>query len=468
MKPTLLLFLICCAAIESTDFQASGSFNLASKPTNIIYVLADDLGYGDLSVYGQKRFQTPNLDRMAREGTRFTDFYAGSTVCAPSRCALMTGKDMGHAYIRGNGEIPLRDEDFTLAEFMKRQGYRTGVFGKWGLGLADNSGSPEKQGWDEFLGYANHVHAHHFYTNNLWTIRDGKTVKYPTDSLTHSHPLIMESALDFVKRNRATPFFLYLAVTMPHAEVFAPTPESVAPFITPTGQSKFPETPFVQKGGNYRSQPNPKANFAGMVTHLDRDMGRLMALLTELGIADNTVVMFTSDNGPHKEGGADPDFFDSNGPLRGIKRDLYEGGIRVPFIAWGKNVSKGRVVAEPLANWDVFPTVADLSGASKALPGDLNGLSFAGLLQGKTSLPKPHDYLYWEFYERGFDQAVRMGNWKAVRQRSLGNKTELFNLATDLGETTDVSAQHPDIVEKAAKTMEAARVKSDMWPLKKE
>lgn len=467
MKSYFSLLLTCLVALVVTGFRVTVIPSQAKKPTNIIYVLADDLGYGDLCVYGQKRFQTPNLDRMASEGTRFTDFYAGSTVCAPSRCALMTGKDMGHAYIRGNGEISLRDEDLTLAEFMKKQGYRTGVFGKWGLGLADNSGSPEKQGWDEFLGYANHVHAHHFYTNNLWTIRDRKTVKYPTDSLKHSHPLIMQSALDFVKRNRTTPFFMYLAITMPHAEVFAPTPESVAPFMSPDGQSKFPEIPFVQKGGNYRSQPNPKANFAGMVTHLDRDMGRLMALLTELGIADNTIVVFTSDNGPHKEGGADPDFFDSNGPLRGIKRDLYEGGIRVPFIAWGKGVAKGRVVNEPLANWDIFPTVADLTGSSKALPNDLNGLSFASLLHGQKSLPKPHRYLYWEFYERGFDQAVRMGNWKAVRQRSQGNQIELFNLATDLGETTNVAAQHPDIVAKAVKTMETARIQTDMWPLKK-
>lgn len=467
MKALLLLFSTCLTVILFTDFQAVDSSTQAKRPVNIIYVMADDLGYGDLSVYGQKQFQTPNLDRMAREGTRFTDFYAGSTVCAPSRCALMTGKDMGHAYIRGNGEIPLRDEDLTLAEFLKQQGYRTGMFGKWGIGMAHNSGSPEKQGWDEFLGYANQSHAHHFYTNNLWTIRDGKTVKFPTDSLRHSHPLIVGYALDFVKRNRATPFFLYLAVTMPHAEVFAPTPESVAPFMVAAGQSKFPETPFVQKGGNYRSQPNPKANFAGMVTYLDRDMGQLMALLTELNIADNTVVMFTSDNGPHKEGGGDPDFFDSNGPLRGIKRDLYEGGIRVPFIAWGKGVAKNRVVAEPLANWDIFPTVADLTGTSKTLLGGLDGLSFANLLQGKKSLAKPHEYLYWEFYERGFDQAVRMGNWKAIRQRSLGNKMELFNLATDLGETIDVAAQHPDIVAKAEQTMETARVKTDMWPLKK-
>lgn len=471
MRTVLLLVAVCSVALL-VGFRELPSAETAQHSPNIIYIMADDLGYGDLSCYnpgkpGQRPFQTPNLDRMAREAIRFTDFYAGSTVCAPSRCALMTGKHMGHAYIRGNGEIPLRDEDITLAEFMKQRGYRTGMFGKWGLGVADNSGSPEKQGWDEFLGYAHHVHAHHFFTNYLWTIRDGKTIKYPTDSLRHSHLYIMDAALNFVKQNRNNPFFLYLPVTMPHAEVFAPTPDDTAPFVTADGRSRFPETPFVQTSGNYRSQPQPKANFAGMVTHLDRDVGRLLTLLRELGIADNTLVMFTSDNGPHQEGGADPEFFDSNGPLRGIKRDLYEGGIRVPFIVWGKGLAAGRTIREPLANWDIFPTIADLLGASKALPPELDGLSFASLLRGAKTLRKPHEYLYWEFYERGFDQAVRVGNWKAVRQSRLGSQIELFDLSTDLGETTNVAAQHPNVVAKAARLMEAARVQSELWPLKK-
>lgn len=441
------------------------SFNnpAPSKQPNIIYVLADDLGYGDLSCYGQKHFQTPHLDRMAQEGIRFTDFHSGSTVCAPSRCALMTGKSMGHAYIRGNGEIPLRDEDFTLAESFKQNGYYTGVFGKWGLGLAENTGSPEKQGWDEFLGYTNHVHAHHFYTNNLWTIKNRKTVKYPTDSLRHSHLYVMDAALDFVKNNQTKPFFMYLAVTMPHAEVFAPTPESVSPFLNADNSSKFPEIPFVQKAGNYRSQAKPKANFAGMVTHLDRDMGRLMDLLKSLGLAENTYVFFTSDNGPHKEGGADPEFFDSNGPLKGIKRDLYEGGIRVPFIAWGGKVKKGLTNHEILANWDVFSTFEELIGGKKTQ--GLDGLSFANVLKGKP-LTKKHDALYWEFYERGFDQAVRMGDWKAIKQSQKGNKMELYNLKTDLGEEHDVATQYPDVVAKAEKTMNESRVHSDRWPLK--
>jgi arylsulfatase A-like enzyme len=430
---------------------------------NIIYILTDDLGYGDLSCYGQQKFATPHLDRMAREGIRFTDFHSGSTVCAPSRCALLTGKDMGHAHIRGNGEFPLRPEDFTLAEYLQQNGYHTGIFGKWGLGLADNPGSPEKQGWDEFLGYTNHVHAHHFYTNHLWTIRERKTVKQPVDSLRHTHLYVMDAALDFVKNNREKPFFLYLAITMPHAEVFAPTPASLLPFLQADQSSKFPETPFVQKQGNYRSQAQPKAHFAGMVMHLDEDMGRLMDLLKSLGLTDNTYVFFTSDNGPHREGGADPEFFDSNGPLRGIKRDLYEGGIRVPFIAWGGKVKPGLVNHDILANWDVFPTVEKLVGGAKTQ--GLDGISFANALKGKPIGKR--EALYWEFYEQGFDQALRLGNWKAVKQSSKGGQTELYNLKTDLGETTDVAAQHPKIVAKAEKIMQASRTPSDIWPLRK-
>lgn len=436
----------------------------SSKP-NIIYVMADDLGYGDLSCYGQKKFKTPHLDQMAKEGIRYTDYHSGSTVCAPSRCALMTGQHMGHAYIRGNGEIPLRDEDVTVAEYLKQNGYYTGIFGKWGLGQADNTGSPEKQGWDEFLGYTHHVHAHHFFTNNLWTIKDKKTVIQPIDSLRHTHLYVMDAALNFVKNNQSKPFFMYLAITMPHAEVFAPTPESVSPFLNDDKTSIFPETPFIQKAGNYRSQARPKANFAGMVTHLDRDMGRLMELLKSLDLAENTYVFFTSDNGPHQEGGADPVFFDSNGPLKGIKRDMYEGGIRVPLIAWGGKVKKGLTNNDVLANWDFFPTAAELASGSKTP--NFDGLSFATTLIGKP-LKKKHESLYWEFYERGFDQAIRLGDeWKAVKLSAKGGKLELYNLKKDIGEENDVAAQYPDIVAKAEKAFADNRVKSDMWPLKK-
>lgn len=431
----------------------------AKKP-NIIYIMVDDLGYGDLSCYGQRKFQTPHLDQMAKEGIRFTSFYSGSTVCAPSRCALMTGRHTGHAHIRGNGEHPLRDADFTLAEYCQQQGYRTGVFGKWGLGLADNSGSPEKQGWDEFLGYTSHVHAHHFYTNHLWKIADGKTVRVPNDSARHTHLRIMEAGLDFVRKHKDQAFFMYLAITMPHAEVFAPTQSAIAPFLNPDGSSKFPETPFVQSKGNYRSQAKPKAHFAGMVTHLDQDVGRLMALLKELGIDENTYVFFTSDNGPHQEGGADPEFFDSNGALTGIKRDLYEGGIRVPFLAWGGKVKGGRISDEVLANWDFFPTMAKLIGGKKT--NYLDGISFAKVLGGKP-LAKSRPALYWEFHERGFDQAVRIGDWKAIRQSRKGGKTELYDLKNDIGEQHDLAGQYPEIVAMAEKAMTENRTTSEIW-----
>lgn len=401
-------------------FLFVGNRSAPSTKPNIIYIMADDLGYGDLGCYGQKKFATPNLDLIAKEGIRFTDYHSGSTVCAPSRYALMTGKHMGNAYIRGNGEIPLRDQDFTVAEYLKENGYKTGMFGKWGLGQAENSGSPEKQGWDEFLGYTHHVHAHHAFTNNLWTIKDGYTVKQPTDSLRHSHLYIMDAAMNFIKNNQNNPFFLYLAVTIPHAEVFAPTPAAISPFLNNDKSSKFPETPFVQGNNTYRSQNKPKANFAGMVTHLDKDMGKLIKLLKKLNLDRNTYVFFTSDNGPHAEGGADPVYFDSNGQLRGIKRDLYEGGIRVPFIAWGGKVKKGLTNDEPLANWDFFKTVEEIV-RDKKIEG-LDGISFAKILKGEP-MKKHHESLYWEFYERGFDQAVRFGKeWKAVRQMAKGGK----------------------------------------------
>jgi arylsulfatase A-like enzyme len=459
---TKITFILLLSTITFFSFKKNQT--TPQKKPNIIYVLADDLGYGDLGCYGQKQFKTPNLDKMASEGIRFTDFHSGSTVCAPSRCALMTGKTMGHAYIRGNGEIPLRDEDYTLAEYMKENGYRTGVFGKWGLGLYDNSGSPEKQGWDEFMGYTSHVHAHHFYTRNLWTIKDNKTVRYKTDTTRHAHLYVMDSALEFVKNNKEKPFFMYLAITMPHAEITAPK-ESLAPFLNADGSSKFNETSFIQKGGNYRSQSMPKAHFAGMVTHLDKDMGRLMDLLKSLNLDENTIIFFTSDNGPHKEGGADPDFFDSNGPLRGIKRDLYEGGIRVPMIAWGGKVKKGLVNNNILANWDIFPTVEELIGGKKTT--DLDGLSFASVLEGKKMATK-HQSLYWEFYERGFDQAIRFGDWKAIKasktEKEQIGKIELYNLKNDLGETTDLASKYPQIIKKAQNLMNKSRTHSDMWP----
>lgn len=444
------LFLVNCQPENTT-------------PPNIIYVMADDLGFGDLGCYGQQIVKTPNLDQMAAEGMRFTDFYSGSTVCAPSRCALMTGKHTGYAYIRGNSKMPLNAEAVTLAEFMKQQGYRTGMFGKWGLGEVGTEGSPSNQGWDEFLGYTDQRHAHHSYTDSLAKIESGKTIYFKNDSARHSHLTITEAAFDFVKNNKEKPFFLYFPVTIPHAEIFSPTDQAIAPYLY-NGESNFEETPYVQKGGTYRSQPEPRAAFAGMVSQLDADMGKLFALLKELGLDKNTYVFFTSDNGPHQEGGADPVFFDSNGPLTGIKRDLYEGGIRVPMIAWAPNrIEANTVNRTPFASWDVLPTIAELIKNPLADSLEINGESFFNSLIGKKNPLSKDRSLYWEFYERGFDQAARKGNWKAVKRSKNENKLELYNLSVDIAEANNVAERYPKIAQEMKELLNKNHKPSELW-----
>ncbi len=428
----------------------------APRP-NIVFIQADDLGYGDLSCYGQKKFQTPNLDRMAAEGTRFSQYYAGNTVCAPSRCALMTGYHMGHAYVRGNAEIPLRAEDVTIAKILKNAGYSTGVIGKWGLGLADNSGRPDKQGFDYSFGYLDHRHAHKQYTDHLY--RNGERVAL--DGKQWSNDLFAAESLEFVEKNQAKPFFLYLNFTNPHAELLLPE-DSLEEY-----KGKFPEKPYTNPAATpekgYYSQPTPHAAFAAMVTRMDKAVGRLLTKIKGLGLDEKTLVVFTSDNGPHKEGGADPEFFDSNGPLRGIKRDLTEGGIRVPMIArWPGKVAAGAVSDFVWAHWDFLPTAAELAGAK--VPAGIDGISVVPTLLGKEQ--KPHEYLYWEFFERGFDQAIRVGDWKGVRN-GLDGPLQLYNLKTDLGENENVAEKNADVVAKLETMMKAARMDSDRWVPKK-
>jgi len=444
--PIVLLLFVAAAPQE------------ARKP-NIIFIHADDLGYGDLSCYGQTKFSTPRLDRMAAEGLRFTSYYAGNTVCAPSRCALMTGYHMGHSYIRGNLELPLRAEDVTVAKLLKGSGYSTAVIGKWGLGLADNSGRPDKQGFDYSFGYLDHRHAHRQYTDHLF--RNGERVEL--DEKSWSNDLFTRESLDFVEKNKATPFFLYLAYTNPHAELWVPG-DSLDQF-----KGKYPEKPWVNGQGDapgakgYRSQETPHAAFAAMVTRMDRDVGTLLDKVKALGIDENTLVFFTSDNGPHREGGADPDFFQSYGPLKGIKRDLTEGGIRVPMIArWPGKIAAGTTTDAALAHWDFLPTACELSGSKT--PEGLDGMSYVPTLFGREQ--KPHDYLYWEFFERGYDQAIRMGDWKGIRN-GLGEPLQLFNLKTDLHEDTNVADKNPDVVAKLEAQMKAGRTDSDKWVPKK-
>jgi arylsulfatase A-like enzyme len=428
---------------------------------NIIYILADDLGYGDLGCYGQKKVKTPNLDRFAAEGMRFTDHYSGSTVCAPSRNCLMTGEHTGHTWLRGNQRHPLREEDVTVAELLKGAGYTTGCVGKWGLGMNGTTGAPNRQGFDLFFGFLNQSRAHFYYPPYVWRnekkVRlEGNDVKRQTGQ--YVHDLFTDEAIQFVRDNRTGPFFLYLPYTIPHAELTVPE-DSMAQY-----KGKFPEEPWPKD--HYGGQDTPHAAFAGMVSRLDRDVGRIMALLRETGLDENTIVMFSSDNGPHGEGGADPDFFESNGPLLGIKRDLYEGGVRVPMIArWPGRISPGSITNHVSAFWDVLPTCAELAGLSA--PEGIDGISFVPTLRGR-SRQRRHNHLYWEFYEQGGKQAVRKGEWKAVRlnvKRNPDGPLELYNLARDIGETTNVADKHPGIVAEMAAIMKRAHTDSEHYKL---
>ena len=456
--------LAAAASLSAGDArspEAAAPQRAAGRP-NIVLIHADDLGYGDLGSYGQTKFATPNLDRLAAQGTRFTQYYAGSTVCAPSRAALMLGQHTGHNWIRGNGEVPLRPEDVTLPEVLGAAGYRTAVIGKWGLGTEETTGQPNRQGVDHFFGFLHHRHAHRQYATHLWRNRARVELDVTRD---YAGDLFTAEALDFVGRPHDAPFFLYLAYTVPHAELRVPD-DSLARY-----RGRYPETPYVNAEADgytpvppfertgYRSQATPRAAFAAMIARMDGDVGRLMAALADKGLEDDTLVLFTSDNGPHKEGGADPAFFRSSGPLRGIKRDLYEGGIRVPMIARGPGVAAGAASAHVWAHWDLLPTLADIAGATP--PPGLDGLSMRGALSGG---PAPsHQFLYWEFGERGFQQAVRMGRWKALRLKK-GQPLELYDLDTDVGETRDVASTHPDVVARIEEYLKTARTESARWP----
>lgn len=441
--PSLLLWII---GSLSTATHAQQAIN--SKQPNIIFILADDLGYGNLTCYNAKsRVATPNIDRMAREGTRYTRFYAGSTVCAPSRAALMTGLHMGHAYVRGNGDVSLRAQDTTVAQRLQANGYVTGMFGKWGLGREDDAGAPQLKGFDEFFGYLNQRHAHHYFTDRLWEVRKGQIRKVATDTTQYTHDLLMDRAFAFIHANRQKPFFLYLPVTIPHAELQIPE-KYMQPFLNADGSSKLPpEKPFIQNKTSYHSQKQPHAAFAAMLTKLDGDVGRLFDLLKRLGLDENTYVFFTSDNGPHQEGGGDPAFFNSSGPLRGVKRDLYEGGIRVPMIVRAPgNVLAGHNSEQVWASWDILPTLSELTNTP--VQATMDGVSFAPALTGRPQ-PKQHEYLYWQFNESILKEAVVQGNWKLIRLKEKGKPEvlELYDLTKDIGEKQNLASSHSERVK---------------------
>lgn len=423
------------------------------KQPNIIFILADDLGYGNLRSYNKSSpIPTPHIDRLAAEGTRFTRFYSGNTVCAPSRGALMTGFHMGHAYIRGNskakdGKGALRAQDTTLAQRLQQQGYVTGMFGKWGLGDAETQGAPHLKGFNEFFGYLDQSHAHDYYTDHLFEIRDHQTVEVKVDTAAYTEDLIIDKALAFLRKHQAAPFFLYLPLTLPHAELKVPQ-ALLQQFQDAAGRSKLPpETPFEKKG-NYDSQDQPHAAFAAMVSKLDQDVGRVIDLVQSLGLDNDTYIFFTSDNGPHKEGGADPVFFQSSGPLRGVKRDLYEGGIRVPLLvrAPGK-VPAGKVNHQAWAFWDILPTVSELT--TTPVPAGIDGIAHTAVLAGKPQLQQ-HEYFYWQFREGILKEAVIRGDWKLIRFKDVGVKEvlELYNLKTDIAEKNNLALQYPAEVKR--------------------
>lgn len=451
----LTVFLFCCLTILAQNKKES--------LPNIVFILADDLGYGDIGAYGQQKIKTPNLDQLAREGMRFTDFYAGSTVCAPSRASLMTGQHTGRTYIRGNGELPLRQQDSILPQYLKQKGYVNGMVGKWGLGLQNTTGVPEKKGWDYFVGHLHHVEGHYQRSDSIWKLIRGESKKLPVPKETYLNELFTTAAMDFIQQHKSQPFFLYVSYTLPHAELVVPE-KYLQQYQDKNGNSLFAPEKAQPAGLHYGAQPHPKAAYAAMITGMDDYIGTLLQQLKKLGLEKNTIVVFASDNGTHVEGGRRmrdaAEFFNSSGPLRGIKRDLYEGGIRIPFLVkWPGRVPAASTSRFVGAFWDVLPTFAAISNTSVT---STNGLSFLPTLKGKVQ-KEQHHFLYWEFYENGFKQAVRKGEWKAIRFYKDANpvRTELYNLAKDIGEKNDLSKIHPDKVLEMEALMNKAHTLSE-------
>ncbi len=471
------LVVACSGSSANEDIaeQTAPAASAQTRAPNIIYILADDLGYGDIGAFGQTKIKTPNLDKLAANGMMFTDHYSGSAVCAPSRSALITGQHTGHTQIRGNsGQLEtspyLEAGTQTLGTVLQEAGYTTGTVGKWGLGTFEDDGAPDKQGMDYFYGFIDQVLAHNYYPEYLWEGREkqvldnGGITMHPKHVALEGRPieesykdfigkdyagyLMQDKVEGFIRKNANAPFFLYYATTIPHAAIQIPDAE--------LDQYDFPETGGADPENYYSPHPRPRAARAAMITLLDRQVGEIVSTLEELGIADNTLIVFTSDNGPAGEGRGDVEFFDSNGPFRGGKRDLTEGGIRAPMIAyWPGKIKAGSTSDHVSAMWDMLPTAAELAGAT--LNQEIDGVSFLPTLLGVGG-QQEHDFLYWEFHENaggGPAQAVRMGKWKGLRQAK-GVKAkhradiplQLYDLEADPAETNNVAAEHPDIVAK--------------------
>lgn len=460
-----------CVSVQKTEIP------------NVVFILADDLGWGDLGCYGQRNFETPNIDRLASEGMRFTQCYSGTTVSAPSRSCLVTGTHSGHTPIRGNmeldpeGQFPLPAGTSTIFHDFKDAGYTTGAFGKWGLGFIGTTGEPGQQGVDRFFGFNCQLLAHSYYPDHLWdnerriVLEDNRNDGSYGQG-TYAPDLIHEQALGFLDRaaKDGKPFFMWYPTTIPHAELIVPQ-DSIIQRL----RGRYPETPYhgtdpgmpgFLKGG-YISQEEPHATFAAMVTRLDAYVGEIVSKLKEDGLYDNTIIIFSSDNGPHREGGADPDYFDSNGPWRGYKRDVYEGGIRVPLIvSWPGHIAKGVETDFICSFWDLMPTFRELTG--RDVKDGLDGISILPLLTGSKG-QKEHEYLYFEFQELNGRQAVRQGPWKLVHMdiRSDSPRYELYNLDDDPGETDDLSGSNPGKVEELKAIMREAHIPNPDFPVLK-
>ena len=504
----LTFFLLASIAGVLHDECRAAPADQPDSPPNVVYILADDLGYAELGCYGQEKIKTPNIDRLAKEGMRFLQHYCGNAVCAPSRCVLMTGKHPGHAYVRNNrqaklpedlierygmlftGQEPIPDAEATIAEMLKQKGYATAAVGKWGLGHFGTTGDPNRQGFDLFFGYNCQAHAHSFYPEYLWC-NDRKVpldnnppvpghARWPAGAdpgdpasydqfkgTDYSPDRMISIALRFIRHNKNRPFFLYFPSTIPHVALHVPD-EELKPYL-----GKWDETPFTAADGyGYTPHQTPRAAYAAMISRLDKDVGRIMDTLKELALDQNTLVMFSSDNGTtHLDQEVDYEFFESVGPLRGLKGSLYEGGIRVPMIArWKGKIEPSSSTDHVSAFWDVFPTIAEVTGGRP--PSDSDGISFAPTLLGRPDRQKQHECMYWEFSGYGGQQAVRMGDWKGVRQEMLRRdnpdplKIELYNLKDDIGESSDVASENPEVVAKIRRLMETERVSSELFPLR--
>ncbi len=472
---------LICAALAAVSLS-SAQQRTAANPPNIVFILADDLGYAELGAYGQKRIRTPRLDRLAAEGIRFTQFYAGSTVCAPSRSTFLTGVHTGHSYVRDNygtgthadddekGQFPLPPDHPTLARALKARGYATAIVGKWGLGGPGTTGVPNRQGFDFFFGYLDQRQAHNYYPTHLWKNEERFPLRNPWFSPHQKHEgdpndpkgyekyrgvdysidFMTREAVDWLRANASKPFFLYFAPTIPHLALQVPAA------ALKEYEGKFPETPYL---GDRQYLPNrtPRATYAAMITYLDTQVGRILDTLKEIGADERTLVIFTSDNGAIPRI-SPAEFFESNKPLRGQKTDVYEGGIRVPMIArWPRQIKPGTTSGHVGANWDMWATFAELTGAAPPNPTD--GISIVPTLLGRSG-QRQHESLYWENHARGGMQAVRMGRWKGVRNEITKRPNapiELYDLETDLSESRDVFAAHPDGGKRIEALMKTSR-----------